>query len=176
MRFTDPAKNIAKLGLTDGMMVADFGAGTGVYTMAVADKVGSRGAVYAVDVQQDLLSKIKNQAIENKYEHVDTLWADIDEVNGVNLKDELLDAVILSNTLFQLEKKENTVGEIKRVLKKGGKLLLIDWSEAFGGIGPHPVCVVTKESAKNLFESAEFSVDDDFDAGAHHYGFIFKKQ
>lgn len=175
MRFTDPAKNIKKLALKDGMFVGDFGAGVGAYTMLAADIVGSRGAVYAVEIQQDLLLNIKNSAIEKKYENIDTLWGDIDEVGGVNLKDELLDAVILSNTLFQLDKKENAVAEIKRVLKRGGKVLVVDWSESFAGLGPHPTTVVSKERAKALFEEGGFVLEDDFEAGGHHYGFTFKK-
>ncbi|MBL7045987.1 MAG: methyltransferase domain-containing protein [Parcubacteria group bacterium] len=175
MRFTDPTKNIKKLALRDGMLVGDFGAGVGAYTLLAAESVGSRGAVYAVDIQQDLLLNIKNSAIEKKYENVDTLWGDIDEVGGINLKDELLDAVILSNVLFQLDKKEDAVREIKRVLKKGGKILLIDWSEAFSGMGPHPTTVVSKDKAQSLFENGGFTLEDDFEAGGHHYGFIFKK-
>ena len=89
MRFTDPTKNIKKLALRDGMLVGDFGAGVGAYTLLAAESVGSRGAVYAVDIQQDLLLNIKNSAIEKKYENVDTLWGDIDEVGGINLKDEM---------------------------------------------------------------------------------------
>ena len=60
--FTDPQKNIKELGLTPGMHIADLGAGSGFYVLEAAKRVGDKGRVYAVDVQKDILQKIKNRA------------------------------------------------------------------------------------------------------------------
>ena len=60
-------------------------------------------------------------------------------------------------------------------LRKKGRILFVDWSDSFGGIGPRPEDIVSEENAKTLFEDAGFKLDSSFDAGAHHYGLIFKK-
>ena len=66
--------------------------------------------------------------------------------------------------------------EALRILKPKGQLLLIDWSESFGGIGPHANQVITPDMARVLCESAGFIFDKHIKVGDHHYGMIFKKQ
>ena len=100
MDFSDPSKNVAKLVLTDGMKVADFGCGSGHYSFAAARRVGSRGRVYAIDVQKDLLDKLKVQASHERLTNIDIVWGNFDEVGGTNLADAIVDAVIISNVLF----------------------------------------------------------------------------
>jgi ubiquinone/menaquinone biosynthesis C-methylase UbiE len=84
-----------------------------------------------------------------------------------------MDAVILSNTLFQLEHKEDAVAEIKRIIKSGGKLLVVDWAGAYGGMGPAPHHVVTEHQAEELFIRGGFYKAKDFRAGPHHYAIVF---
>ena len=62
MTFSDPQKNIQQFGLIEGMKVADLGAGSAAYTLATAKQVGNSGRVYAVEVQKELISNIKNSA------------------------------------------------------------------------------------------------------------------
>ena len=60
--FSDPEKNIEQFSLGKGMHVADFGTGSGFYALAAAEAVGETGRVYAIDVQKDLLEKLKKEA------------------------------------------------------------------------------------------------------------------
>ncbi len=57
--FSDPKNNIMRLGLTDGMLVADFGTGSGHYAIEASRIVGNSGRVYAIDIQQALVKKVK---------------------------------------------------------------------------------------------------------------------
>ncbi|PIT90873.1 hypothetical protein COU17_03435 [Candidatus Kaiserbacteria bacterium CG10_big_fil_rev_8_21_14_0_10_49_17] len=175
MAFVEPEKAIRALTVREGMRVADFGAGSGAYTFLVAERVGSRGLVIAVDIDRELLRKIKNEAQSAGLEQVEILWGDIDEPGGSNIESDSIDALILSNTLFQLEKPAEAALEIYRVLKKEGKLLLIDWSDSFKGLGPAPDAVVSKKSARELFTHAGLSVVEEFEPGAHHYGIVLEK-
>lgn len=172
--FSDPEKNINQFGMEEGMSVADFGSGSGAYVMASARKVGSSGVVYAIDVQKDLLSRIKKSAKLENLSNIEIIWADIDEEYGSKLKEASVDVVIISNILFQLEKKENVAKEAKRVLKPGGRSIVIDWSESHGGLGPRPEDVITEKEARDMFENAGFIYEDNIDAGNYHYGMIFR--
>lgn len=174
--FSDPQKNIEQLGLMPGHKVADLGSGSGFYTFAAAQAVGSVGTVYAVDVQQDLLTKIKNEAGRQNLLNVETIWGDAETEGGTKLGDGSVDAVIVANVLFQAESRHGLLKEAARIAKRGGKVLVVDWMESFGGMGPHPDHVVTKDAARELAAGAGLKEEREITAGAHHYGFIFTKQ
>jgi ubiquinone/menaquinone biosynthesis C-methylase UbiE len=173
MNFSDPRSNLLQLGLTPGMRVADLGTGTGHYALAAAHLVGNDGKVYAVDIHQDILKHVKDAAHEKGLRTIEGIWGNLEKKGGTKLRDQLVDAVILSNTLFQLEDKPATVAEVKRILKPGGRLLVIDWAGAYGGIGPHPGHVVSEHAAEELFITGGFHKLKDFRAGPHHYAIVF---
>lgn len=163
------------LKLRPGMKVADLGAGTGHYARAAAAIVGRDGKVYAVDVQEGILGHAKLNMPAHGHGVVEYVWGDIEREGGTKLRDSALDAAILANTLFQIEpgRRAGLVGEIKRIVKPGGKLLVVDWAGAYGGIGPHPEHVVTEHAAESLFIDAGLHKEEAFRAGPHHYGLVF---
>jgi ubiquinone/menaquinone biosynthesis C-methylase UbiE len=174
--FSDPSKIVEQFGLLPGMHVADFGAGSGFYTFASSKIVGGQGKVFAVDIQKDLLLKLKSEAKQKHLLNVEVVWADLEKLGGSKFNDHSVDAVITANILFQLQEKEIFAQEIKRILKPNGRVLLIDWKDSFGGLGPHPMDLVSPEEAKIIFEKEGFKLERSVsDAGAHHYGLIFKK-
>jgi ubiquinone/menaquinone biosynthesis C-methylase UbiE len=172
MAFSDPQKNIQQFGLIEGMKVADLGAGSAAYTLAAARQVGLSGRVYAIEVQKELLSNIKNSGLQQGLSNIETIWGDIEQRGGTKIKDGTLDAAIVSNVLFQTEDKHSLAEEVKRILKPQGRVLVVDWKESFGGMGPHPDHVVKEQRAKQIFEDCGFTIDRTIAAGEHHYGFI----
>jgi ubiquinone/menaquinone biosynthesis C-methylase UbiE len=173
MHFADPSKNVLQMALTDGMKVADLGAGSGHYTLALAGIVGPAGSVYAIDVQEDVLKHIRDLAAERKCKNIETIWGDFEKPGGTKLRDQVLDAAILSNVLFQLDRKDSALAEIRRILAPGGKLLVTDWEGAFGGMGPAEHLVVSEHEAEELFITAGFHKVKSFKAGPHHYSILF---
>ena len=173
--FSNPDKNIDQFSLGDGMYVADFGAGSGAYTLAAARAVGGDGKVYAIDVRQETLAKIKKEATEKSLHNVEVLRGDLERTGGSGLRDGAVDAVIVSNILFQIQDKKAFVSEIRRVLRPTGRVLLVEWSASFGGVGPQAEMVVREETARALFLENGFSLQKTIDAGAQHYGLIFKR-
>ncbi len=172
--FSDPVQNLKTLGLRETDIVADLGAGTGFYAVAAGCMV-PHGKVYAVEVQKDFLLTIKQKTKEARLDNVECLWGDIEKLGGTKIGDEVADAVVASNVLFQVEDREKFIDEAKRILKKGGKVLLVDWSDpAF--LGPLAAkLMVPKERAKELFQKKGFVCENDINAGLHHYGMILKK-
>jgi ubiquinone/menaquinone biosynthesis C-methylase UbiE len=171
--FSEPAANLAKLGLNDGMKVVDLGAGSGFYTFEAAKKVGASGRVYSVDVQKDLLERIRSTGAANGLRNIEVVWGNAEKVGGTKLREAMADRVIASNVLFQILKPDEFVLEIKRILKPGGKVLVVDWSEV-SPIGPKTV--VSSLKAQTLFEKAGFKLDQSFGAGDHHYGLVFERE
>lgn len=170
--FSDPASNIAKLGLTDGMKVADIGAGSGFYSIEAAKKVGGSGRVFAVDVQRDLLERLRSVGLQQKLTNIEAVWGNAEKIGGTKLRDASTDRVIASNILFQITKPDDFALEMKRILKPGGKILVVDWSEV-SPLGPKTVVPLMK--AQTLFEKNGFKLEQSFGAGDHHYGLVFSR-
>jgi ubiquinone/menaquinone biosynthesis C-methylase UbiE len=168
--FADPIKNLRAFGLREDMIVADLGAGTGFYSVAAAEMV-PRGKVYAVEVQKDFLHKIKDKISDAHLLNVETLWGDVEKIGGTKIKDGIVDAVIASNILFQVEDKDKFLEETKRILKPGGRILLIDWSANPG----HLDKTISKDEARAMLEKKGFVWERDIDAGSSHYGMILRR-
>lgn len=168
--FSDPAENLNKLGLMDGMKVVDMGSGSGFYSIEAARRVGSTGRVYAVDVQKDLLERLRSVAASQGLRTIEVVWGNVEKIGGTKLREGLADRVISSNILFQLEKKDEYCLEIKRLLKPGGKVLVVDWSDV-SPLGPKTV--FSQMLAESLFSKNGFNLESSFGAGDHHYGMVF---
>ncbi len=174
MAFSDPEKIIQSAGIFEGMMVADFGCGMGYYTFPLARKVGDGGRVYAIDIQRSLVETVKRTARMNGFRTVDGIVGDVDEPGGSKLRDGAVDVVVMANLLFQVEHKDALIAEAQRILKPKGRVLLIEWADSFGGIGPHPKDVVPRERAEQLFRGGGFTIQREIpNAGDHHYGILF---
>lgn len=173
--FLEPEKNISQFHIDPGMKVADMGAGTGFYAFLLSELVGPSGKVYAFDIQKDLLNKLKKDAIERNLHNIEVIWSDLDEIHGTTLHDNTVDRVIITNTLFQMEKKDNMIKEAYRILRPKGKILLIDWTDSYGGLGPKASDVMKPDAARVICEHAGFVFEKEINAGDHHYGFVFKK-
>ena len=170
--FSDPASNLAKLGLVDGQKVVDLGAGSGFYSMEAAKRVGISGRIYAVDVQKDLLERLRSVAANQGIRNIEVVWGNVEKIGGTKLRESLADRVVASNVLFQIEKPDDFCLEIKRILKPGGKVLVIDWS----GVTPlSPKFIFPAMKARTLFEKNGFKLENSFNAGDHHYGLVFMR-
>lgn len=173
MNFADPKTNVLQMGLHEGMKVADVGAGSGHYALAAAAIVGVTGRVYAIDVQEDVLKPLRDEAAARGLKNVETVWGDIERAGGTLLKDKALDAVIFSNVLFQMDDAKAAVAEMKRILKPGGKLLVTDWAGTYAGMGPAKEKIVSEHQAEELFITGGFHKAKSFRAGPHHYAILF---
>lgn len=175
-RFAHPARNVTALGIQPGMKVADFGSGSGAYVVAIAEALYNSGRVYAVDVQRDLLRRIKNECQKRGLKNVDVVWGDLEKPGGSKIADGALDIVLISNLLFQVAEKKVVIEEAIRILRPQGKLVIIDWSDSFDGTGPIEEDVVKKETAIVIAEKSGLELSKEFEAGAHHYGLVFRKK
>jgi ubiquinone/menaquinone biosynthesis C-methylase UbiE len=172
--FAHPKRNVAVLHIEPGLTVADFGSGSGAYVLAIAEALSGSGKVYAIDVQKDLLRRTMNDANKKGFTNVHILWGDLEKENGTKLSDESCDLVLISNLLFQIENKEQVLREARRILRPRGRLVIIDWQDSYGGMGPIKKHVVDRNTAVGYAEHIGFKFADEFNAGAHHYGIIFR--
>jgi len=170
--FLNPQEVINQLKLTGEEIAADFGSGSGGWTIPLAKRL-KFGKVYALDILEEPLSALKSKAEVIKVYNIQTIRADIEGKEGSKLPDLSCDLVLITNLLFQVKDKNKILAEAKKVLKKNGKILIVDWlSEApqgpkEGRVSPDEI----KEIAKNL----NLKLETEFRAGIYHYGLIFVK-
>jgi len=171
--FLNPAAALRAAKLHEGLTVADLGAGSGFFARAAAREVGEEGRVWALDIDGELLPRLRHLAEAENLNNIEVLRADIE--HGSGLPASSVDLAIMSNILFQLEDKAAAVKEAWRILRRGGRVLAMDWQASFGGLGPAPGHIVTAREARKLFEEQGFTFVEDVPAGAYHWGFIMRK-
>jgi ubiquinone/menaquinone biosynthesis C-methylase UbiE len=171
--FSDPKKNIGEMFVAEGMTVADFGAGSGFYSLALADKVGPYGMVHSIDIIPENLSKLQYEAEHRGLKNINLIHTDLEGPQGSSVQGMSADRVVVSNILFQTDHPEKIVKEAKRILKHDGKVAVIEWISSLDRIGPHPDNIMSKQKTIDMFVTEGFELEKDFDAGSHHYGLLF---
>jgi ubiquinone/menaquinone biosynthesis C-methylase UbiE len=173
--FFQPEQIITRLEIKSGMKIADFGAGSGYFSIPFSKIVGSSGRVTALEIQKDVLDVLRVRAKNEGLLNIDVIWANIELPRGSKLEDNSQDLVLASNVLFQAEDKNAVMAEAMRILKPGGMFCVIEWVETDPPPGPPRALRIPKQILKDQCERAGFSLYRDLSAESHHYGFLFKK-
>ncbi len=166
-----------KVGLTQGMVVADLGCGTsGYFTLVAAEMVGNSGKVYAIDIQKAALAGMTSAAKMGGLHNIETVWSNLEIYGGTKvIKDNSLDLALLVNTLFQSSQKAAVIKEMARMLKPHGLALVVDWKITDAPMGPAVKDRVKKEDLKEWAKQSGLVLKEAFEAGPYHFGLIFNK-
>ncbi len=132
-RFEDESRDVyAKrqeivraLALRPGDVVADIGAGTGLFSLLFAEQVGPKGIVYAVDIGPVFVKYIARRAKQHGCESVVKPVLNTQESTG--LAPGSLDVAFLCNTYHHFEHPEKMLTSIQHALRPSGRLVLIDF-------------------------------------------------
>lgn len=122
--FAHRVRIAALLQLQPGMAVADVGAGTGLYTMLFASKVGTGGRVHGVDIAPKFVEHITKTAAERKLPQV---VAQLCSERSVELPAASVDLVFVCDTYHHFEYPQATLASIHRALRPGGELVILDF-------------------------------------------------
>lgn len=173
--FMDPQKIVESFGIDPGSIVADFGSGAGYFTLPLAKAVIPKGKVFAVDILPSALEVVDKKAKMENISNIELVQADLEKEKSTKINDSSMDFVIISNLLFQLENKANIFREAKRVLKSGGKLVVIDWASGKIVLGPPEENRVTADQVQIAAIISGFREIKRWSPDSYHYGFIFVK-
>ena len=174
-KFIEPEKIVSELDFAPGMSVADFGCGTGYFVFPLAKKVGETGTVFALDVLKDKLETVESQAKLSGINNIITKRVNLEKMKGSGLGEESVDWVVLVNMLFQNKDKKIILEETKRVLKPGGKVLIIEWTPQNNVFGPEERLKMDKDKLRELAKKAGLATEEEIEFNDMHYGLILRK-
>ena len=167
---------LTKANVGDSMKVADLGCGSsGHFIFPTAHLVGHDGVVYAVDIMKIALENIERRRKQENLSNVKTVWSNLEIFNATRIESGSLDIALLVNTLYQSHKRKEIIREAVRMLKKGGKLVIIDWKNTSSPFGPPAEERVDLNALKEGAGHFGLNIEEEFFAGHYHYGLIFTK-
>ena len=172
--FMNPDKIVEDLNIRSRMIVADFGCGAGYFTIPIAKTIKNSGKIYAVDVLNEALDNVSSKAKLYDLLNIETVRANIETVGGSKIKSDSVDLVILANILFQCNDYDSVLIEAKRILKKDGSVVIIDWIPKKVPLGPKYEHCLSEENIKKLSIKNGLKVVKKIDAGGQHYGMVLK--
>ena len=164
-----PEKTLISLGLKTGMKVADIGCGSGYFALAAASIVGDEGIVYGTDILQEMVEYCTKAAQDNNI--TNTLFLKGEE-SGIPLPDGKVDIVIMANVVHELIEPEKSFREVKRILKPGGKLFLIEWKKIETPTGPPVHERIDIVDAEKMLKEYGFIPEKQHDLGEAHYAIV----
>jgi cyclopropane fatty-acyl-phospholipid synthase-like methyltransferase len=119
-----PTKLVEGLELKPGMVVADVGVGTGYFAFRMAPKVGEAGKVLGVDIQPEMLAKLKARAAELGVKNVEgVLGAEQDP----KLPAGQVDLVLMVDVYHEFSHPYEMMTAIRKALKPGGRVALVEY-------------------------------------------------
>ncbi len=174
-----PEEVMDALGLKPESVVADVGCGSGYFTLCLAHRVGSKGKVYAVDIEWKELSKLSSRATKEGLTQVETILGAKDDPR---LPAESLDAILVVNAYHEMLEYDAMMQAFHRALKPQGLLCIIEKVDRMGEPRATyqdrhtlPEEIVHEDAARNRFhflrEESGFNNPD----GDKFYFLIFEK-
>ena len=127
--YTQREKIVAACKLKPGMVVADVGAGTGLFTRLMAKEVGRDGQVFAVDIAPKFLEHVQKTSRDAGLKNVTPVLCGPD---SVDLPPNAVDLAFICDTYHHFEFPERTLLSLHRAVKPGGRVVVIDFHRVPG--------------------------------------------
>jgi arsenite methyltransferase len=116
---------IETLGVKPGMKAADLGSGSGLFTRPIAKAAAPGGVVYAIDINDALLTIVDRSAKEQKIDNIRTVLGSADDPN----LPEPVDVILICDTLHHIENRPQYLKGLAKYLRPGGRVAIIDFSK-----------------------------------------------
>lgn len=150
-------------GLSSGMSFADIGCGPGFFTLPASEVVGSKGKVYAVDIQKEMLKELQKR---NPDRNVHVI---LSTENSIPVEDAVCDMVFTAFVFHEASDKPAFLQELKRLLRNNGKLLLLDWQKKEEEQGPPFEERIDILEAEELMKAAGFKIEEKGNLSTSYY-------
>lgn len=148
---------LSDLSLKPGMVIADIGAGSGLFSRPLAKAVAPAGKVYAVDIQQDLLDHINQR---NKEENIRNIQTVLGEYDDPKLPARNVDLAFINDVLHHIQHRAVYLKALGTYIKPSGRIAIIEMNKDDPNT-PHkkqPELLVAREEILQWMSDAGFKL------------------
>ena len=175
VHFLDPLKIVEKMNIQLGMKIAHFGCSNGYFTLPIAEKIGENGIIYALDILEQKINFLRDRAKFFKLSNIIFSKVNLEERGGSKLENDSIDWVVIINMLYQNRDKSKIIGEAKRILKKTGRILIIEWNNSDDYIGPQNQSRISREEIIRITRKHGLGIMEEIPVSDFHFGLILAK-
>ncbi len=144
------------MGIAPGAVAVDIGAGTGFWTLSLSQLVGPAGMVYAIDVEPIMLEELGTLVREKQLSNIQVVSSTKQEIPLANA---IADVAIAGFVVHEPADHAAFVREIVRLLRTGGRLLVVDWHKKPTEKGPPLGPRLSQLEAETLLSGAGLTVE-----------------
>lgn len=167
-----PAEAIKLLNLRSGMAVADIGAGTGYFSIRMAKRIAPDGKVYAVDLQPEMLDRLRQRAAKQKVTNIETvLGGEADPKLPANS----MDMMIMVDVYHEFSQPQRMLRALRTALKADGRLVLLEYRKEDPNIPINPYHKMSIPEVRAELEAEGFKMERVIDSLPRQHLFFFVK-
>lgn len=159
-REEQPQKLLDALEIKPGQQVCDFGCGNGYHSLRIAQLVGAKGKVLAVDIQQEMLDMLSERCKTREVDNVDPILATTDDPQ---LPPGQIDLVLMVDVYHELSYPAEILGAIRKKLKPTGRIALVEFREEDPTVPIKPLHKMSQAQAIREFAGNGFKLVGQFD-------------
>jgi len=164
---------VARLKLKPGEIVADIGAGTGVFSGPLAQAVAPTGKLLAVDIDQALLDHIAQRAREEKVTNIQPVLGEFDDPNLPTR----VDVAFIHDVLHHIEHRQTYLKKLATYLEPDGRVVIIDliFDRPDSPHRDQPEMHITQEQVRRWMAAAGFPVMQEIGLFDEKFFVVFKR-
>lgn len=166
-------KLVEELKVRPGDVVADIGCGTGYFSRRLAEKVGDRGQVLAVDIQQEMLELLTNRMAAAKIRNVKPV---LGTVTDPKLPRASVDLVLLVDVYHEFEHPREMMDAICRALKTGGRVVFVEFRAEDRSVPIKPLHKMAEEQVKKEMSAQPLQWAETIGVLPRQHIIIFRKK
>jgi len=170
-RWQKPGQVIESLELSEGDVIADIGAGGGYFTEKFSRQVGKGGHVYAVDVQDIMITLLKNRVNRNKLDNVTVIKG---RFESPMLPSESVDIAFFSSVYKEITGRIQYMKEMSKSLKKDGRVAILEFHKDVGFMGPEYGDRMYESQVIEELEKGGFVLIRSYDFLPQEYFLVFR--
>jgi ubiquinone/menaquinone biosynthesis C-methylase UbiE len=164
---------VPRLQLKPGEIVADLGAGSGLFEVQLAKAVAPGGHVYAVDIDEGFFPDIRKRAAEAGVNNITTV---LGRFTDPNLPVKNVDVAFFHDVLHHVEDRAAYLKSLGPYLKPTARVVIIDYEAGQGPHGKQPELQVTRQQLEPWMAAAGFRQSDDIKLFTDRYFLVYSKR
>lgn len=165
-----PSQTLLRIGLQNGQIVCDIGAGSGIFTIPAATL--TENTVFALEINDELIPVIREKAGALNLGNVQVLKV---EGNDFGLETGSVDLALLVAIFHEISNKEQFLEEVVRILADHGKVAVIEFHKRDTPMGPPLSHRVSRNALLVHFEKAGSYLQEEFELGPNYYCAVLQK-